>query len=229
MKQPTWKKWLSYLFEIHLESAPSEVNPHLYVSLKNGRYQLCTAKAIYSFADLYGNFRQAFQHLNWNIVPGKSTLMLGFGLGSIPYMLEHIFQKEFDYTIVEIDENVIQLAQKYVMSEIHSPSVFHLADAFQFVITSEAKFDLICMDVFVEDVIPLQMETIEYCAALRDLLSPGGVLLFNRLSRTKSDMKATKAFFESIFLKVFEDGVYLDVNGNWILSNQKMAFISTNR
>ena len=55
MKQPLWKRWLSYLFEIHVESTSSDYNPHLHVSLNNGRYQLSTANAIYSFEDLYDN------------------------------------------------------------------------------------------------------------------------------------------------------------------------------
>ncbi|MEL6944963.1 MAG: hypothetical protein AAFO82_20090, partial [Bacteroidota bacterium] len=50
---PRWKRWWSYLSEIHIESAPNEINPHLYVSLRNGRYQLSTANAIYSYEDLY--------------------------------------------------------------------------------------------------------------------------------------------------------------------------------
>ena len=49
MKQPLWKRLVSYLFEIHVESTSSEFNPHLYVSLYKGRYQLSTANAIYSF------------------------------------------------------------------------------------------------------------------------------------------------------------------------------------
>ena len=51
MRPPRWKQWLSYLFEMHIESAASEYNPHLYVSMKQGRYQLCTANAIYSYED----------------------------------------------------------------------------------------------------------------------------------------------------------------------------------
>ena len=95
MKQPIWKRLLSYFFEWHIESAPSEANPHLYVSLKNGRYQLCTANAVYSYEDLYTNFLRAFEQIDFDKVPGKDVLILGLGLGSIPIILEKRFGRPY--------------------------------------------------------------------------------------------------------------------------------------
>ena len=228
MKQPAWKQWLSYLFEMHIESAPSELHPHLYVSLRNGRYQLCTSRAIYSFGDLYGNFRQAFNHLNWDLMKGKKVLLLGFGLGSIPYMLEKVFKKDFEYTAVEKDEHVLALAQKYMLDELASQVTFNIMDAARFVESAFESYDLICMDVFVEDEIPEEMQSLEYCEALSGLLADEGILLFNRLSRTHKDLKLTKKFFEEVFLEAFPQGHYLDVFGNWILTNRKDALIRKN-
>ncbi|MEL7021873.1 MAG: hypothetical protein AAGK47_09700, partial [Bacteroidota bacterium] len=103
MNVPTWKKWLSYLTEIHIESAPSEINPHLYVSLRRGRYQLCTANAIYSYEDLYSNFYKAFEQVNLHKIKGDRVLILGYGMGSIPYILEKKMNYDFNYTAIEID------------------------------------------------------------------------------------------------------------------------------
>ena len=94
IKPPFWKKILSYFFEFHIESAPSEINPHLYVSLNRGRYQLSTANAIYSFEDLYDNFFDAFKKVNLDQYPIKNVLVLGLGLGSIPLMLEKNLKKK---------------------------------------------------------------------------------------------------------------------------------------
>ena len=102
MKQPLWKRWLSHLFVFHIESTSSEYNPHLYVSLRNGRYQLCTANAIYSFEDLYDNFADSFVQLELDKLPGKRVLILGFGLGSIPLILEKLGYTDFEFTGVEI-------------------------------------------------------------------------------------------------------------------------------
>ena len=112
MKQPLWKRFLSYLFEIHIESTSSEYNPHLYVSLQKGRYQLSTANAVYSFEDLYDNFSDAFKEIDLDRLNIQNVLILGFGLGSIPIILEQNFKKKYHYTGVEIDEEVLYLAKK---------------------------------------------------------------------------------------------------------------------
>ncbi len=75
---PRWKYWLSHFMELHIESAPSELNPHLYVSLTRGRLQLCTANAIYSFEDLYDNFSKTFDLFKEEFVPKEEVLILGF-------------------------------------------------------------------------------------------------------------------------------------------------------
>ncbi len=222
MTIPTWKKYLSYLFEFHIESAPSEINPHLYVSLSRGRYQLSTANAIYSFADLYDNFTLTFQQIKLT-ESIQDVLILGFGLGSIPYMLEKKFGKDYHYTAVEIDENVLYLANKYTLPELTSSITMMPADAFAFVHYCHDKFDLICMDVFLDDIVPENFESTDYLEQLASLLNPNGILLFNKLASNKKDKKQAAAFFE-IFKKVFPKGDYLDVNGNWMLINDA-AFI----
>ena len=219
MTIPTWKKYLSYLFEFHIESAPSEINPHLYVSLSRGRYQLSTANAIYSFADLYDNFTLTFQQIN---LPAdqQEVLILGFGLGSIPYMLEKKFHKTYQYTAVEIDENVLYLANKYTLPELASSITTIPADAFAYAHYSHDKFDMICMDVFLDDLVPENFETVHYLEQLESLLHPNGILLFNKLAANKKDREQAAQFFD-LFKTVFPNGTYLDVNGNWMLVNDK--------
>lgn len=222
MTIPTWKKYLSYLFEFHIESAPSEINPHLYVSLSRGRYQLSTANAIYSYADLYDNFTLTFQQIK---LPEtiKDVLILGFGLGSIPYMLEKKFDKQYHYTAVEIDENVLYLANKYTLPELSSSITMIPADAFAYAHYCHDRFDLLCMDVFLDDMVPDNFETAHYLQQLVNLLSPNGILLFNKLAATKKDRDQAAKFFE-LFKKVFPNATYLDVNDNWMLINDK-AFL----
>ncbi len=219
MRPPRWKHWLSYFMEQHVESISSEYNPHLYVSLSNGRYQLCTANAIYSFEDRYDNYRKAFSRVELKQLPGKEVLILGLGLGSIPIMLEKIFDQELYYTAVEIDEAVIELASKYALPEIMSPVELVCADALAYVAQHPANYDLICMDVFLDDIVPESFEKENFLEGLKVMLNPGGLLLFNRLAATAKDKMESKQFFEESFLKVFPAGAYLDVGGNYMLVN----------
>lgn len=217
MDQPFWKRLLSYFFEFHIESAPSKTNPHLYVSLRNGRYQLCTANAIYSYEDLYDNFLKAFQRLDLDNRKIKNVLILGFGLGSIPIILEKKFNNNYHFTGVELDESVLYLANKYALPQIDSPIEMINTNAFFYVMQCAEKFDMICMDIFLDDVVPTEFEGIDFLEGLKRLLSPKGILLYNRLTLTDKDLEKTKGFYEGKFKDVFPEGKYFDVNGNWIL------------
>lgn len=203
-----------------MESAPSEINPHLYVSLSKGRYQLCTANAIYSFEDLYDNFFDAFKKIKLDNYPIQNVLVLGLGLGSIPLMLEKNFGKKYQYTAVEIDESVIYLASKYALPQLTSSIQMICADAFAYVMQCEQKFDMICVDVFLDDVIPNTMEENFLLKKIKTLIRPEGLLLYNRLANNPQDLAATQLFYEKKWKVVFPEARYLEVNGNWILLNK---------
>ena len=216
-RPPFWKKIISYITELHIESAPSDINPHLYVSLNRGRYQLCTANAIYSYEDLYDNYFEAFKEIEIDKRKVKNVLILGFGLGSIPFMLEKHFQKKYHYTAVEIDESVLYLATKYALPEIDSSIQMICADAFAFVMQCQEKFDLVCMDVFLDDIIPEEFEASDFLENLKRLIAKDGLLLYNRLANTPQDLDATQTFFKEKFQPVFPEAKYLEVKGNWML------------
>lgn len=220
MHPPFWKKYLSYLFEIHLETRSSEYNPELHVSLVDGRYQLYTEHAIYSFADLYNNFKITFEELSLDQYNINKVLVLGLGLGSIPYMLEKTFQKKYHYTGVEIDEEVIALASKYVMRDLASPQQLICADAYSYVKLCTEKFDLITIDLFFDNIIPVKFEEPFFLENVAALLNPGGIVIINRLADMPHAKETTKAFFEQQFLQVFPGGRYLEVERNWMLLNK---------
>jgi len=215
---PLWKRLLSYLFELHVESTSSEHNPHLYVSLKNGRYQLSTANAIYSYGDLYDNFSGAFQQLNLEQRAIKNVLILGFGLGSIPVILEKM-KLQYNYTAVEIDEEVVYLASKYVVPDLQSKLDIICADAFIFMALNKNKYDMIAVDLFLDDIIPDKFQQTDFLHYLQEALSPSGLLLYNRLNYTEADCEVNKVFYENMFKRVFDGGRYLEVKGNWMLVN----------
>lgn len=219
MKAPLWKKYLSYLFEMHLESRSSEYNPELHVSIVDGRYQLFTENAIYSFADLYHNFRKSFELIQLDKYPIDKVLVLGLGLGSIPYMLENIFQKKYHYTHIEIDEEVIDLANKYVLQYLEAPQQMICTDAYAFVEVCQEKFDLITVDLFLDNIIPAKFEEISFLENLSQRLNPNGILFINRMADTPYAKERSQQFLEEKFLKVFTSGGYLDVGKNWMFTN----------
>ncbi len=214
---PRWKKWWSYISSVHIESTQSDFNEELHVYYSRGRYQLITKNAIYSYDDLYVNFKVAFKRLNIQKIAPKKILLLGLGLGSIPFMLENKFNTKAQYTAVEIDEAVIYLANKYTLSELKSPVNYICNDAMSFVNICEEQFDLICMDIFEDDIIPKQFETKDFLYSLKKLLNPNGIVLYNRLAHLKKDLHKTVSFRSEKFNKVFPNNDYYEVLGNWVL------------
>ncbi|MDH3649329.1 MAG: class I SAM-dependent methyltransferase [Saprospiraceae bacterium] len=211
-----WLKAWSYVAEVQIESASSVFNPTLQVSLYRGRYQLSTERSIYSFDDLYVNYLQAFKKVT--LPPnGGEVLLLGVGLGSVPFMLEHIFKKKYSYVAVEIDDVVIYLASKYTLSRLSAPIETICADATAFVQQDSRKFDLIIVDLFLDDVIPESFEHSDMNEQVRDKLKPGGLVMYNRLYRTYGDRQRTEKFYHEVFEATYDQSSYINVKGNWIL------------
>lgn len=221
MKIPRWKQWISYLTPLTLEEVSTDQNPELRVMLSRGRMQLLSGDAIYSWDDLYRNFTHAFRQLNLDSRPISDVLLLGMGLGSIPFMLEKVFKRNYCYTAVEWDESVAYLAGKYTLSRIESPTRIITADAEVFVELCEERFDLIVIDIFEDEITPPQFCTEDFLNQCKRLMNPDALLLFNRLhGDDKAVRSVTERFFVQTFKKVFESGWYIDTSGNWILCGE---------
>lgn len=216
MKVPKWKKWLSYICEVHLESCSSEHNESLHVTLNKGRYQLSTPNAIYSFADKYENFFQTFEQIELNDFI-EDVLILGFGLGSIPYMLEEKFGKKYRYTGVELDEEVIYLASKYVLPDLKSDVMLIEADAINYMQQCTQSFHMICIDIFVDDQIPDVFLTSDFLHLVKDCLMDDGVVVFNHLADRTSFEEKARNYYSDVFKSVFPKGQYLQILGNGMM------------
>jgi spermidine synthase len=218
------KVWLSHLIELPVKDTSSDHNSELRVVLHRGRYKLLTQGAIYSYGDLYSNYRKTFERLKWEKYQIKTCLVLGLGLASIPDMLVNRFRKNLQFTAVEIDDTVVKLAYDFVLKPKRIPVEVFSADAASFLQWHTGKYDLVCSDVFVGDAIPPDLQTIEALSAMKRMLRPGGILLYNRLSRFRPDIDKSLKFRDEVFLKVFPEGGYLDVEGNWMFVNRMWDF-----
>lgn len=225
MKKPFFKSLLSYFVDIQLEYTSSEFNEDLYIFLSDGRYQLRTNKAIYSFEDKYVNFYKTFKALNWEKMNIEKVLLLGLGLGAIPQMLEINFDKQFEYHIVEIDEEIINLAQKYTLNDLKSPTYVYEMDAEIFVDITEEKFDLIIIDIFIDRTVPKKFESSDFLEKLKYLLYDNGIILFNRLNSDTENFLSNTKYFDKIFKTEFPDAKMFFVKNNIILTSRNDIFL----
>ncbi len=215
---PKWKFWLSYLFEIHLESRESEINDTLHLILSRGRFQLYTENAIYSFEDLYDNFFQAFKDLHLDRLPTSAeVLILGYGMASIPLMLEKKFQKNYKYTGVDIDEEIIDLANQYILPRIKSPQQLIYADAQSFINSTSELYDMIIVDLFIDDLVPTKFEKTNFLEQVKNQLKPGGLVLYNRLANSEFTINQADLFLSDIFKPIFPEAHKITVADNVII------------
>ena len=218
---PRWKFWLSHLFDYHLESRESELNDTLHLILSKGRFQLYTENAIYSFEDLYDNFYNAFEQLNLDNLPDQAeVLILGYGMASIPLMLEKKFKRNYQYTGIELDEEIIDLAHHYISPRLSSKQEVICADAQIFMKTTEAQYDMIIVDLFIDNLIPPKFEQIAFLELVKKRLRPDGLVLYNRLANDKFSKEQSAEFFKYIFRPVFKKADKIVVDDNWIIVSE---------
>ncbi len=217
---PKYKRWLSYVTEQVLETAASEHNEFLQVSLVHGRLQLVAEDAIYSFGDYYLNFRKLFEVFAFEQLPlHAEVLVLGLGLGSIPELLEDYIGVEYNYVAVEIDPVIIELAAKYSLPALRSPVEVQQADAYTFLQLDARQYDLICVDVFQDATVPEHLNGADFLDLLKASLKPGGAIAYNRIADTRDHARLAMEYYEGPFQKAFPDGTLYNTKGNYMLVN----------
>lgn len=218
---PSWKRYLSYITEMHIESAPSDINPHLYISMQKGKLQLSTQNAIYSYGENYHNFAKTFAQLDLSSIQNGEVLILGFGLGSIPLILEKSYGLQAHYTGIELDENVLYLFDKYVGDSIKSPIQLICADAEIYAATCQQKYKLICSDIFLDNEIPDSFYEASYLENIARIVEKDGLVVLNTLALTEANQQQATQYFDQVFKKVFPKAIKLEVHHNYMLLSHK--------
>lgn len=205
-----------------LEEQASHFSGLLQVHLSRGRIKLSTKNATYSYEEYYTVFEKGFQLLNIGKQPFKNALILGFGLGSVPVLLEKVYQMNLNYTGVEIDAVIIELAQKYLDTKVLQKVALVEADANDWVFNSNNQklFDLIIIDLFIDHkTAPLFFEK-PFIKQTANRLSKNGLLLFNTLT-FKSNRKQIMVYYNQVFKSIFPKAEKLKIGANYLLAGHR--------
>jgi len=211
------KELLSHVYEFPIEQVESKYSTILNISFYKGRYLLSTRNAVYSFAEKYDSFADAFQQLNVGKRDIQKVLILGFGLGSIPQILNQEYKINCHYTAVEIDPMVIHLAKEYGYMPQQSKIEIFCADASDFVKAEQDKYDLICVDVFIDDTVPESAESEVFLYNLKRILKDNGLLIYSRLNVDNIQKTTNNSFKREHFKKVFSPSKEIETRGNLML------------
>lgn len=211
----------SYFYDVLLEKTSSAHNPYLEVMLSKGRMRLNTQNTTYSYEDLYANFYTTFEQIAVQQYQLSNVLVLGFGLGSIPLMLQRHFGQSAQYTGVDIDAVILQLAQKYLPKNILPHLNLYCADADQWVQSHQAPaqgYDLIAIDLFIDQNTPSPFYNKHFLQNTQALLNPTkGILVYNTLSDTTEQKLKAQHFYNHIFNPIFEGAFCIETHANLML------------
>lgn len=157
------KKLLSYLWP-QTTKTPSDHSGMLEVTWYKGKKLLDTQHANYSYGLLQKVLEKGLLQVNFNKV--QSVLVLGLGGGSVVHSLRKKFKYQGIIHAVEFDAKIIALAQsEFGIATSETLSIFH-DDAYAFVQNCTTHYDLIVVDLFIDQKVPPQFLSPEFCEAL---------------------------------------------------------------
>lgn len=170
------KKILSYIFP-QTEKIHSDINGELEITYINGKKILDSENANYSYGSLQKVLEFGLSKIN--LIDVESILILGLGGGSVIQSLKKKFHYEGKIKAIEIDKQIISIAEnEFGIYETENFKIIN-QDAYKYVEKNNELFDLIIIDLFIDDQIPTKFYSTAFCQNLSKILNTEGKILFN--------------------------------------------------
>ena len=149
------KRVLSFLLPIKIHQKKSVYSKNLEVTWNNGYLVLDSENTNYSFGSLQRVLKKGLKYIGYERIQNfNSILVLGVAGGSVIETLKNEVKFQGKITGVEIDADVIELAKKYFgLGSYNNVSIVN-DDAFEFVLKTKEKYDLIIIDIFQDTTMP---------------------------------------------------------------------------
>lgn len=198
------KKILSYFIPIKIHIVKSAISKSIEVTWANGELVMDSENANYSYGSLQRILRLGLKTIGFDkIVAMEHVLVLGVAGGSVIKTLVDEIKFEGKITGVEIDPDIIKIANQYFnLDEIEQLEII-IDDAFEFVLKTKEKYDLIIIDVFQDTTMPNFLYEAFFTERICYLLRSKGFVLFNTmLLNEKHNIRNSK------YIKEFDDVDY---------------------
>ena len=170
------KKVLSFVWP-QTRKITTDFNGVLELTWINGRKVLDSKNANYSYGALQLILEEGMSKIDLKKV--NSILLLGLGGGSMIASLKNKFNYQERLDIVELDQKVIAIAeQEFDILNFENLTVIN-HDAYDFVQQTTEYYDLIVVDLFIDQDVPAQFLTNVFCENLSNRLNEKGAVLYN--------------------------------------------------
>jgi spermidine synthase len=182
------RKLLSYLIPITIYKNKSSWSKSIEVTWTNGELVLDSENTNYSYGSLQRILRMGLKKIGFRQIKAMNKiLVLGVAGGSVIKTLVSEVSYKGAITGVEIDPEIIKVANSYFnLSQIPNLSIV-ISDAFEFVLQANEKYDLIIVDIFQDTNMPGFLFENFFTEKLCSLLQYKGHILFNTMVLNKKD------------------------------------------
>lgn len=193
------KKILSYLLPINVYKQQSSVSKNLEVTWANGELVLDSKNANYSYGSLQRILRKGLESIGFDtVLKTKHILILGVAGGSVIKTLSEEIGFKGKITGIEIDPEVLQIANSYFgLDKIPNLEII-VDDASKYVLKDKNKYGLIIVDIFQDTTMPDFLFEDSFQKSICELLDEKGIILFNTMCITNKDSLRNKEYVANI-------------------------------
>lgn len=177
-----FKKILSFFYPITIYNKPSSISKSLEVTLYNGKTMLNTKNTNYSYGSLQTILKKGLMEIGKSeISKMDSILILGVAAGSVVKTLTSDFKFTKNIEGVELDPDVIDVANSYFNLDKIRNFKCVIANAEEFVQTTNKTYDLIIIDIFKDTEMPGFLFEKSFVDNIKKALHVNGFILFNTM------------------------------------------------
>ncbi len=198
------QKLLSYLIPIKIFKKKSARSKVIEVTWTNGELVLDTENTNYSYGSLQRILRYGLRNIGYDkILEMEHILLLGVAGGSVVKTLIDEIHYKGKITGVEIDPDMIQVANEYFnLNQIEQLEIV-IDDAFEFVLKTKDKYDLIIIDIFEDINMPNFLFENFFSDRVCFHLKSGGFVLFNTMILDEAHNIRNRKYISEINPKLY--------------------------
>jgi len=189
------RKLFSYFIPINIYKKNSAVSKTLEVTWNNGELVLDSKSTNYSYGSLQRILRKGLKYIGFERIRNfESILILGVAGGSVIKTLVDEIKFKGKITGVEIDATVIDIANLFFeLDKIQNLEIV-IDDAFEFVLKTKLKYDLIIIDIFEDTSMPNFLFQDFFINRINSLLNLNGFILFNTMVINKKQEERNQVY-----------------------------------
>jgi spermidine synthase len=193
-----FKKLLSYIIPLNIFKQKSAISQTLEVTWTDGELVLDSKNTNYSYGSLQRILRKGLKFIGFERIKNMDKiLVLGVAGGSVIKTLVDEIHFEGKITGVEIDKAIIEIANEYFhLNQIQNLEIV-IDDAFEFVLKTKDKYDLIIIDIFQDIRMPNFLFEKFFIDRICYLLNPKGFILFNTMVLSDKQKQLNLNFFNA--------------------------------